>query len=214
MSAKKKDKNESADKIGPKSINVTVLTGMQIGGTNQTMVPWDVNGRLMLVQALFQLPADVKAGQALTELPVTINGPPQPLSVSILVQKGMKIGARNTTLLPGLVTDKLIPIAYDLPAEAKIGQKIRLRCEQTGPAEDIPPPILPPTPVSEEALGSWFRNQFRFRALPWGVTFLLGTYMLLQIAAVYSSPCALLGTSSPVSKSQINKAYRTVSMVR
>eukprot|EP01051_Picozoa_sp_SAG22_P000472 SAG22_NODE_13_length_33548_cov_57.167773_24_plen_79_part_00 len=48
--------------------------------------------------------------------------------------------------------------------------------------------------------------------LPWAVTFLLVFFLVIKVYAVYSSPCALLGLSGPVTSKKVAKAYRTVSM--
>lgn len=57
------------------------------------------------------------------------------------------------------------------------------------------------------------RDYFRLRPLPWWVCFLGGIFLLTKLQLVYNdSPCAVLGTQSPVSKGDIAKAFRTLSL--
>lgn len=49
--------------------------------------------------------------------------------------------------------------------------------------------------------------------LPWWLVFLMGIFLLAKLQLVYNdSPCAVLGTQSPVTSSDIKKAFRTISM--
>lgn len=57
------------------------------------------------------------------------------------------------------------------------------------------------------------RDYFRWRPLPWWMCFLGGTFLLTKLQLVYNdSPCAVLGTQSPVGLSDVKKAFRTLSM--
>jgi len=57
------------------------------------------------------------------------------------------------------------------------------------------------------------RSYFRWRPLPWWVCFLSGLFLLTKLQLVTNdSPCAVLGTQSPVSMSDIKRAFRTLSM--
>jgi hypothetical protein len=57
------------------------------------------------------------------------------------------------------------------------------------------------------------RDYFKWRALPWWICFLAGIFMLTKFQIVYNdSPCAVLGTQSPVTMSEIKRAFRQLSM--
>lgn len=57
------------------------------------------------------------------------------------------------------------------------------------------------------------RDYFRWRPLPWWIAYLLGIFLLTKLQIVYNdSPCAVLGTQSPVSMSDVKKAFRTLSL--
>lgn len=57
------------------------------------------------------------------------------------------------------------------------------------------------------------REYFQWRALPWWFCFFIGLHFLVRLQYVYNeSPCAVLGTPSPVTASDVKKAFRTVSM--
>lgn len=57
------------------------------------------------------------------------------------------------------------------------------------------------------------RDYFRYRPLPWWLCFFLLAYLLVRFQFVYTdSACAILGTSSPVSESELKKAFRQLSM--
>uniref|UniRef100_A0A7S1S932 Uncharacterized protein n=1 Tax=Alexandrium catenella TaxID=2925 RepID=A0A7S1S932_ALECA len=53
---------------------------------------------------------------------------------------------------------------------------------------------------------------FRWRPLPWWVVFFLGIYVFAKLLVIIDSPCAVLGTQSPVGMSDVKKAFRTLSM--
>jgi len=55
------------------------------------------------------------------------------------------------------------------------------------------------------------KNSLKF-AVPWWLLFVLGCYGLFKLKLVYESPCAVLGTPSPVTESAVRKAYRKVTM--
>merc|ERR1719331_3318727 len=57
------------------------------------------------------------------------------------------------------------------------------------------------------------RDYFRYQALPWWICFIVGTFLLTKLQIVYNdSPCAVLGTQSPVTMKDVNKAFRTISL--
>mmetsp|Transcript_85438 Transcript_85438/g.242217 ORF Transcript_85438/g.242217 Transcript_85438/m.242217 type:complete len:670 (+) Transcript_85438:105-2114(+) len=61
----------------------------------------------------------------------------------------------------------------------------------------------------EQGIGQYFR----WRPLPWWICFLGGIFLLTKLQVVYNdSPCAVLGTQSPVNMSDIKRAFRTLSM--
>ena len=53
---------------------------------------------------------------------------------------------------------------------------------------------------------------FHIRRMPWWLVFLTGMYLLVKLQGVYDSNCAVLGLWSPVSRRDVTKAYRKVSM--
>ena len=48
--------------------------------------------------------------------------------------------------------------------------------------------------------------------LPWWVGLVISVYVLLQLGSALEHPCGVLGTWSPVTRSQINRAYRSLSV--
>eukprot|EP00928_Gymnodinium_smaydae_P014665 TRINITY_DN153_c0_g1_i1.p1 TRINITY_DN153_c0_g1~~TRINITY_DN153_c0_g1_i1.p1 ORF type:complete len:687 (+),score=179.97 TRINITY_DN153_c0_g1_i1:82-2142(+) len=69
--------------------------------------------------------------------------------------------------------------------------------------------VAPPTAVRETKI----RDFFRWRPLPWWFCFIAGIFLLTKFQLVYNdSPCAVLGTQSPVETSDVKRAFRTVSM--
>lgn len=57
------------------------------------------------------------------------------------------------------------------------------------------------------------RDYFRWRPLPWWFCFFGGVFMLTKLQLVYNdSPCAVLGTPSPVDLLDVKRAFRTLSM--
>ena len=48
--------------------------------------------------------------------------------------------------------------------------------------------------------------------LPWWVILLLSVYLLLKLGMTLEHPCGILGTHAPVSRGQVSKAFRTLSM--
>lgn len=56
-------------------------------------------------------------------------------------------------------------------------------------------------------------DYFGWRPLPWWLCFFLGIFFLTKLQVVYNdSPCAVLGTQSPVTMSDIKRAFRGLSM--
>lgn len=53
---------------------------------------------------------------------------------------------------------------------------------------------------------------FRWQVWPWWVALLGCVYVLTKQHVLYESPCAVLGCSSPVTRADISKAYRSISM--
>lgn len=54
---------------------------------------------------------------------------------------------------------------------------------------------------------------FRWQPAPWWICFLLGVFFLTKLQLVYNdSPCAVLGTQSPVTMSEVKKAFRGLSL--
>jgi hypothetical protein len=66
-----------------------------------------------------------------------------------------------------------------------------------------------PPPLSQlEQIGACCRWQ----VWPWWVALLAAIYCLVKLHLTYESPCAVLATSSPVARTDISKAYRSISM--
>lgn len=72
----------------------------------------------------------------------------------------------------------------------------------------------PPDPAQAPAVPEMrIRDYFRWRPLPWYLCFFFGIFLLAKLQLVYNdSPCAVLGTTSPVTVADIKKAFRTLSM--
>lgn len=67
-----------------------------------------------------------------------------------------------------------------------------------------------PAPTAGQAR---IRDYFRYRPLPWWICYILAIFLLTKFQIVYNdSPCAVLGVQSPVSQSEIKKAFRQLSM--
>mmetsp|Transcript_62865 Transcript_62865/g.142078 ORF Transcript_62865/g.142078 Transcript_62865/m.142078 type:complete len:666 (+) Transcript_62865:165-2162(+) len=71
--------------------------------------------------------------------------------------------------------------------------------------------------LEEKAKGAASQDRivdfFKVRPLPWWICFLGGVFLLTKFQLVYNdSPCAVLGTQSPVSMPDVKKAFRTLSM--
>lgn len=63
--------------------------------------------------------------------------------------------------------------------------------------------------TKSKAIGEYFR----WRPLPWWLCFFGGVFLLTKLQLVYNdSPCAVLGTPSPVNTSDVKRAFRTLSM--
>jgi len=57
------------------------------------------------------------------------------------------------------------------------------------------------------------KDYFKWRPLPWWFCCFVGIFLLTKLQLVYNdSPCAVLGTQSPVNMSDIKRAFRTLSM--
>jgi len=80
------------------------------------------------------------------------------------------------------------------------------------PAEDSQT-AAPPSDEARAQDVAKLRDYFRWRPLPWWVCYMIGIFMLTKLQLVYNdSPCAVLGTPSPVNSSDVKRAFRTVSM--
>ncbi|KAJ1616655.1 hypothetical protein T492DRAFT_531795 [Pavlovales sp. CCMP2436] len=69
--------------------------------------------------------------------------------------------------------------------------------------------------VEQEAVPSQLeqiRACFAWQVWPWWVSLLAAAYLLTKLHLLYESPCAVLATTSPVTRGDISKAYRQVSM--
>lgn len=66
----------------------------------------------------------------------------------------------------------------------------------------------PPAPSQLEQIGACFRWQ----VWPWWVSLLAAIYLLTKQHLLYESPCAVLATASPVTRGEISRAYRSISM--
>eukprot|EP00429_Kryptoperidinium_foliaceum_P011624 CAMPEP_0176039002 /NCGR_PEP_ID=MMETSP0120_2-20121206/19332_1 /TAXON_ID=160619 /ORGANISM="Kryptoperidinium foliaceum, Strain CCMP 1326" /LENGTH=705 /DNA_ID=CAMNT_0017372397 /DNA_START=106 /DNA_END=2223 /DNA_ORIENTATION=+ len=67
----------------------------------------------------------------------------------------------------------------------------------------------PPGPQRQQSI----RDYFRWRPLPWWLCFVGGIFLLTKLQLVYNdSPCAVLGTQSPVTTSDVKRAFRTLSL--
>lgn len=63
--------------------------------------------------------------------------------------------------------------------------------------------------AEQRALGDYFR----WRPVPWWLAFALGIFLLTKLQLVYNdSPCAVLGTQSPVNTTDVKRAFRVLSM--
>mmetsp|Transcript_59950 Transcript_59950/g.126921 ORF Transcript_59950/g.126921 Transcript_59950/m.126921 type:complete len:680 (+) Transcript_59950:148-2187(+) len=77
------------------------------------------------------------------------------------------------------------------------------------PASSDPDEVAP-VAATEEKPGFLANVNYR---MPWWVVFFLGIFLLAKLQLVYNdSPCAVLGTQSPVTNSEIKRAFRTLSM--
>lgn len=86
-----------------------------------------------------------------------------------------------------------------------IGESRNEQREQNPQAEQTEAKHVALPPIMQEC--------FRWRPLPWWVCFLGGIFLLTKFQVVYNdSPCAVLGTQSPVSISDVKRAFRTLSM--
>ena len=188
---------------------------MKIGERHSLSVTTLKNNKPYLAPVSFVVPATANVGDSLADVPLMPNGPLTPIKTCNIPvtkeMKAMKGKIRWSMPLQPMGSKKcMIPIEFELPANARVGKKIVVEFRQTGPPRDMPKTeqAAPPT----EDLSAWFRKQFRFRMLPWAVTFLIVFYLLIKIYAVYSSPCALLGISGEITPKKVAKAYRGVSM--
>lgn len=84
--------------------------------------------------------------------------------------------------------------------------------EPNEPVEDaVPDPDQPPPCCAQPQ--RTIRDYFRWRPVPWWIVFLGGIFLLAKLQLVYNdSPCAVLGTQSPVGVADAKKAFRTLSM--
>ncbi len=73
-------------------------------------------------------------------------------------------------------------------------------------------PPLENIKTPRESIRAFLSRQFSWRPFPWWLTLLLTAYVLVKLQLIFESPCAVLGTPSPVSKKSMNKAFRTISM--
>lgn len=81
--------------------------------------------------------------------------------------------------------------------------------EKAAPQAPVNPEDAPPQLEVQPRI----RDYFTWRPLPWWLVFLIGIFLFTKFQIVYNdSPCAILGTQGPVGKSEINKAFRTISM--
>lgn len=85
--------------------------------------------------------------------------------------------------------------------------------QQVAPAEAATEPADPSDPPPMPAEQQRIRDYFRWRPLPWWICFVGGIFLLTKLQIVYNdSPCAVLGTQSPVGLAEIKKAFRTLSL--
>eukprot|EP00658_Telonema_sp_P-2_P042597 TRINITY_DN3060_c0_g1_i8.p1 TRINITY_DN3060_c0_g1~~TRINITY_DN3060_c0_g1_i8.p1 ORF type:complete len:647 (+),score=148.16 TRINITY_DN3060_c0_g1_i8:57-1997(+) len=77
-----------------------------------------------------------------------------------------------------------------------------------------PKPIPMDTAAAGSIAGGWSNGWgfLRPRLLPWWVVLLVGGFALAKTQILLESPCGILGTSSPVTRSSISKALRALSM--
>ena len=182
-------------------INVHVLPETARGRTEQ-MVTW----RPPMVTASGAMVPNPKAKDML--LPVSFLVPPD-------AQNGVTLKLRGKVLGPPqdmpCVAALLLPLLTHSPPPRRSLSQLPL--PTTRFPRDIHHPSLtlfrapgsrPPPPQSrlggpEEEVWS-LRDQFRIRRLPWWVVFIAAMYAMLKLFAVYDSPCAVLGVSSPAGK--------------
>jgi hypothetical protein len=90
---------------------------------------------------------------------------------------------------------------------AKTGEEKQVAApEASEPADPSEPP---PQPAEQKRI----RDYFRYQTLPWWVCYIVGIFLLTKLQIVYNdSPCAVLGTPSPVGMSDVKKAFRTLSL--
>jgi len=102
--------------------------------------------------------------------------------------------------------------APDSPPVTRI-QRLSVQDDTGTPQDPIPEgaPIQEHTQGTPASAWSW-RNLFRFRRLPWWVLFLLAAFLLAKSQMLLDSPCAVLGISSPVTRSKVSRAYRSLTL--
>lgn len=115
--------------------------------------------------------------------------------------------------------DAMAPPGPDAPAAGAGGAQVGTAAAEEEPRARAPPAnraaaapvnVQPPVKVEPERT---IREYFRVRGLPWWLCFLVGIFLLAKLQIVYNdSPCAVLGTHSPVTMGDVKKAFRTLSM--
>jgi len=92
-----------------------------------------------------------------------------------------------------------------------IGESRYAHREQNTQAD--PTGAAAPAAAQQSASPPMMQEYFRWRPLPWWLCFLGGVFLLTKFQVVYNdSPCAVLGTQSPVGMAEVKRAFRTLSM--
>jgi hypothetical protein len=167
----------------------------------------DILGQMASGKTSEPKPGAVTTGAGSPTAPAELPpGLPPVIDINVLVTP-QTVRGRSEQLVNYLPDPKqpkhvmLLPVSYSVPADAKEGDKLKLRGRVMGPAQEMPPPP-PPSRLGGPDEEVWeLRDQFRMRRLPWWVVFILAIYGMLKLYAVYDSPCAVLGVPSPASAS-------------
>lgn len=87
-----------------------------------------------------------------------------------------------------------------------MGQKNKLK--HLKPKAEQPQPADAAPPTKKSFLSSLLPEG---GVLPWWVVLLASVYLLLHLGLLFEGPCGILGVSSPLRRSQVDKAFRTIS---
>jgi hypothetical protein len=99
-------------------------------------------------------------------------------------------------------------------------ENLRIHAKQVvmPPAPVPDPPAAPPAATEAAqaapapAVPKTLKSPFRWQVIPWWLSYILAIYLLFKIGLVLESPCAVLGLTSPVTKSNAKQAWRKLSI--